>query len=576
LETPMIDINDDQRVGFKQTLSGLVKELHGDRSKVHLDALLRLPGTLNIKDSPPQAVKVMSLTNMTYRLKDFDRFKSTAYEEREAFMGILPAFGTRTATIIGRDEISVKECVEKLEISPKTKNLIITGEMQPEEDADQTRSGRDFSIICSLIRRGYDYPTIKSIFFNPFLKCSDRITFKGERSLQWDVGSALIKVGPKLSGNTQSSPATTSEEQLQVRCAADIEPEEISWLWPERFPLGKLSLIVGDPVCGKSLFCTWMLARVSSGKAWPDGSVPPVGKVIYLQCEDDAADTIVPRLIQHGADLHKVCLVEGVKTKQGGDRVVSLLTDLEKLEDLIRLEREVKLVIIDPLQAHFGAGLRSNFNPHADSHIRDILTPVKKLAEKYDVAFVGVVHLNKNDQKDMMYRVGGSIALVGLPRSIWLLQWDGNPFSFRYLLSMKSNWRAGISGLAFLIDPNTGEVSFHDDIPVPNAAELLSSEIGRRPREVARTYIKEQLKNGARNAKEILAEAEQKGINRATLFAAKKELKIESKKTEGEGRHGKSMWLPPVKSEENKLVNDLKARINTIQERVKKEETQIT
>lgn len=568
LETSMIGINDSQRSAVLQNLSGLVNELHGDRCPVSLSAHLRLPGTLNIKDNPPIAVKVMNLTNQKYQFKDFDRFKNTAYKERETFSGELPVFGTRTEMIIDQDENSAIEKVTKLEVSYKAKYLIITGKMQQEEDADNTRSGRDFSIICSLIKNGYDYPTIKSIFFNSFLKCSNRIFPKGERALQGDVGSALMMmVQPRNSEGTQSSPALATEERLQVRCAANIEPEETSWLWPERFSLGKLSLIVGDPESGKSLFCAWMAAKVSSGKDWPDHTSPSAGKVIILQCEDDVAETVVPRIIQYGADLLKVHFVEGVKTTDGGDRMISLFTDLKKLEELIRRERDVRLVIIDPLQAYLGAGLSNKINPHADAHIRAILTPVKVLAEEYGVAVVGVVHLNKDAQKDMMYRVGGSIALVGLPRSIWLLQWNRDPNGFRYFQSMKSNRRAGVSGLAFKIDRDTGEVSFHDDVPVPSVLELLAPTADRRPREEAKAFLRELLMGGPRESTEIHAEAEQNGINYGTLCSAKKELGIKSEKTCGVGRGGKWLWHLPARKQEGKPSSDIKARLDSIQEK---------
>ncbi len=566
----IINLRGDQRVLFKQTLSGMIRAIGGDKSKVHLDACLRLPGTLNLKDTPPIECKVVSFTDQTYRLEDFARFRDTAYVEPEAITGEMPAFGTRTAPISHRDENSAKEDVEKLEIPAREKDLIIKGGMLQEEGADPTRSARDFSIICSLIQRDYKYPTIRSIFFNPFLGCSNRIISKGEKALLYDVRSALKKVQPRHSEIAPPSPAIVAEEQLQVRCAADIEPEETSWLWPERFSLGKLSLIVGDPESGKSLFCAWMAAKVTSGEVWPDGAIQSPGKVIILQCEDDVAETVVPRLIQYGADLTKVQFVEGVRTTEGGDRMLSLLTDIKKLEDLICRERDVRLIIMDPMQAYLGAGLSNKVNPHADAHIRAILTPVKLLAEKYAVAVVGVVHLNKDAQKDMMYRVGGSIALVGLPRAIWLLQWDRDPNGFRYFQSMKSNRRAGVSGLAFKIDRDLGDVSFHDDVPIPTAIELLAPTTDRHPREEAKTFLMEQLKEGAREAREIQAAAEQNGINRATLFAAKKELGIKAEKITGLGQHGRWIWLPP-EPREAKPELSITERIAGIRERAERE-----
>jgi putative DNA primase/helicase len=572
LTEPIINIEGEQRILLKQILAGVIKETSGDRSKVNLDALLRLPGTLNIKDSPPPPCQVVSSTDLTYRLEDFARFKDVAYVEPKAFMGDLPAFGIRTALIRSVDEKTAREDVGKLEVPSRTKDLIITGSML-DNGSDTSRSGRDFSIECTLIRGGYNYETLKSIFFNRFLGCSSRILSGGERDLQWDVWSALQKVEQRHSEAPHPSPARAAEERLQVRCAADIEPETTSWLWAERFPLGKLSLIVGDPESGKSLFCAWMAARVSSGVAWPDRAVPPAGKVIFLQCEDGVAETVVPRLIQYGADLTKVHFVDGVETTDGGDRMLSLLTDLKKLEDLIRRERDVRLVIIDPLQAYLGAGLSNKVNPHADAHIRAILTPVKTLAEVYNVAILGVVHLNKNSMADMMYRVGGSIALVGLPRSVWLLKWDRDPDGFRYFQSMKSNRRAGVSGLAFKIDRHTGDVTFDDSVAVPSAVDLLAASGDRRPREEAKAFLIDRLKNGERDAREILGEAEQEGINRATLFAAKKELRIRSERVSSIGRSGKWVWYPPARVEEDKPPADPKARIEAAKERVARAKT---
>ncbi|MGQ0635050.1 MAG: AAA family ATPase [Planctomycetaceae bacterium] len=51
----------------------------------------------------------------------------------------------------------------------------------------------------------------------------------------------------------------------------------VSWLWPGRIPLGKLTLLVGDVGVGKSLLMLDIAARLSRGLAWPDGEAvnPP-------------------------------------------------------------------------------------------------------------------------------------------------------------------------------------------------------------------------------------------------------------------------------------------------------------
>ena len=89
-----------------------------------------------------------------------------------------------------------------------------------------------------------------------------------------------------------------------LRRLSDIPAEKLSWLWPGRIPLGKLTLLAGDPGLGKSFITLDIAARVTRG---PIGrmvqSTGQPGSVIVLSAEDDAADTIRPRLEAAGADL---------------------------------------------------------------------------------------------------------------------------------------------------------------------------------------------------------------------------------------------------------------------------------
>jgi putative DNA primase/helicase len=52
---------------------------------------------------------------------------------------------------------------------------------------------------------------------------------------------------------------------------SDVVPEEIRWLWPRRWPLGKFSLVVGEGDLGKSQLFLDAMARISRGDVWPDG-----------------------------------------------------------------------------------------------------------------------------------------------------------------------------------------------------------------------------------------------------------------------------------------------------------------
>ena len=51
---------------------------------------------------------------------------------------------------------------------------------------------------------------------------------------------------------------------------ADVQPEEVTWFWPGRIPMGKLTVIAGDPGLGKSFLTIDFASRCSTGTKWFD------------------------------------------------------------------------------------------------------------------------------------------------------------------------------------------------------------------------------------------------------------------------------------------------------------------
>jgi putative DNA primase/helicase len=76
---------------------------------------------------------------------------------------------------------------------------------------------------------------------------------------------------------------------LITRCASEIEPECVQWLWPGRIAKGKHTCIAGEPGTGKSQLATYITAQISMGAAWPCGEgYAPQGSVLVLSAEDGA------------------------------------------------------------------------------------------------------------------------------------------------------------------------------------------------------------------------------------------------------------------------------------------------
>jgi RecA-family ATPase len=177
-----------------------------------------------------------------------------------------------------------------------------------------------------------------------------------------------------------------------LKSLVGVTRELLEWLWPGRIPLGKLTLLAGDPGLGKSFVTLDMAARVSRGDAWPDMPLlkQTPGNVILLNAEDDLADTIAPRLDKAHADDARILALEGVET-QGRRRQFSLEIDVPRLEEVLVENTETRLVVIDPLAAYCGA-----VDSHKNSDVRGLLAPLAELAGQHRVAIVSVTHLSKS------------------------------------------------------------------------------------------------------------------------------------------------------------------------------------
>jgi hypothetical protein len=115
----------------------------------------------------------------------------------------------------------------------------------------------------------------------------------------------------------QSKPQPPPVTAIFKSARADtFKMKAVTWLWPDRFAIGKLGIIAGLPDEGKGQILCDMAARITRGLLWPcNEGTAPKGSVIHLSAEDDPEDTIVPRLAAAGADLSRIELLTMVQEK---------------------------------------------------------------------------------------------------------------------------------------------------------------------------------------------------------------------------------------------------------------------
>ena len=140
-------------------------------------------------------------------------------------------------------------------------------------------------------------------------------------------------------------------ETVKIIRMSDVELTPVEWLWKPYLPFGKLSVLQGNPGEGKTYFAMHLAAACTNGKLLPNMERMEPFNVIYQTAEDGLGDTVKPRLIEAGADLDRVLVID--------DSDVQLTLSDERIEKAI-IENNARLVIIDPIQAYLGADVDMN------------------------------------------------------------------------------------------------------------------------------------------------------------------------------------------------------------------------
>jgi archaellum biogenesis ATPase FlaH len=237
----------------------------------------------------------------------------------------------------------------------------------------------------------------------------------------------------------QNNNGPLGNEPLIGTILSEVETQQVDWLWQRRIPLGKITILDGDPGMGKSLLAINIAACVSTGRPMPDGTPGRKGSIILIAPEDNAEDTIKPRIEAVGGDPSQVLLLNTIdifdeKLMGIFERPFSLSRDMKDLEDIIKRKKAI-LVVIDPLMAVLGR----NINSSSDQEIRVVLTPLGQLAERTGCAILIIRHLNKGSSDNILYRGAGSIGIIAAARIGLLVAHDPDDEQKRVFATIKNN-----------------------------------------------------------------------------------------------------------------------------------------
>lgn len=334
------------------------------------------------------------------------------------------------------------------------------------------------------------------------------------------------------------------ERVVKLRCASDIKPQAITWLWDGWLPASKLTILAGAGGTGKTNLALGLAAIITAGGRWPDGTIcKTVNNILIWSGEDAADDTLVPRLVASGAEKGRCFFIEGVQ-ENGCSGAFDPAQHIGELHEEVMKIGGVSLLIIDPIVSAVSGDM------HRANDVRRSLQAVVDFAQIHKCAVLGITHFAKGGAgKSPQDRVIGSQAFGALARMVLVAakEEDGER---RVLARAKSNIAPDDGGISYsldLLDIGDGIVATHvvwNGVLEGTAREILGEVEHNDDDETgaakdAEQFLRDLLADGPKPTKQIKADADGAGYAWATIRRAQKSLGVKAYKN---GMKGGWSW----------------------------------
>ena len=317
---------------------------------------------------------------------------------------------------------------------------------------------------------------------------------------------------------------TKTKEHKRVSWST-VQPKKITWLWQDRIPFGKITILVGDSGLGKTTIALDIAARLTTGRPMPLSDAEPIlGNVLFQSLEDDKDDTLIPRCIVAGADRNRIDSIEAID--------LNIDDDCDIIEQNIQ-ETGARMLVFDPLQQYLG----KNADMCRITDIRRLLSNLGGIAARNNCAVIIIAHQNKAQGAKELHRVFGSVDITATARSVLRISASETDPETRVISHIKSSVSRPGAPIAFRIQDDApvlylgeydGETEY-EEIPDDSSKRAKATEI-----------IYAMLRTGPKEGTEIYKTCNEAGISPRTVERVKRELDVRS------GRDGsKRMWFLP-------------------------------
>ena len=309
-----------------------------------------------------------------------------------------------------------------------------------------------------------------------------------------------------------------------------VKPQE--WVWKGVIPEGQLTLLMGEPGVGKSLFAMDAIARLTWGRrGLSDTEQGEPGSVVLFSGEDDFARVVRSRLESAGADFELVNVVENDTNLTSSDPEYERsrlhenwqISNLEShLTGLRESDVPCRLVVIDPANCFLDAT-----DGRHDSQAREMVAKLADLAIRSDTAILLVAKPSRVEKGKRGGWSSTTPVLAEAARSVWTIVGDPQEPGRRMLLPVKTNLCETPPGLAFTIRDQ--RICWEQETVAQTADQYLAETVeqlrllqlaAESDLSRAADWLKVRLSNGEVYSSDLIADATDNDISTATLRRA--------------------------------------------------------
>jgi hypothetical protein len=316
----------------------------------------------------------------------------------------------------------------------------------------------------------------------------------------------------------------------------------VEWIIPHFIPRGMVTILQGPKGSGKSSLAAYCMAlELAAGKPANGqkrrGSRPRG----FWASEEPFHNLVVPRLKAAGVKPGSVLwpsLPDG-----RGARPFFLPEGKDELEAAVK-DGGVVLAVFDP----FAAFVEKGWSANDEQHVREILDHCVRLGERYGVSFLFTQHFRKSKTESAADRGRGSGAICDVARSVvQLVQCPGLPIR-RLMTRAAGNIGEQPAARYFELQAAKGVPRFKLGTELDASDQVdrdaLEEASERTKFQLAVLMLKEELKDGEKDSKVLLATAERWAIKETRLWLAAEHLGV-IKRRKGNGAEHKCLWSLP-------------------------------